>query len=202
MQYCIGLILWWWSLWTKQCRNIQCGIILYDLRNNHFVGLVSWIIYLQIFPFTFGKLQVKPVIKKENTIMRDLHDTAYSTKIFKPSWLCKTHIKLLCNTSSYCSHYSLRHTNCMTVSGLPQIKEHFVCSIVICGVLTPPMTMEQCCEMSPYKIQTPGNQPKERIQHSEHGKSWNQEKMNYLIWILGLPHITVGTSFWSQRVNL
>jgi hypothetical protein len=116
-------------LWTEQCRNIQCGIILYDLRSKHFVGLVSWIIYLQIFPLTFGKLQVKPVIQKENTIMRDLHDIAYSTKIFKPSWLCKTHIKLLCNNSSHCSHYSLCHTNCLTVSGLPQIKELTIITI-------------------------------------------------------------------------
>ena len=28
-------------LWTEQCRNIQFGIILYDLRSKHFVGLVS-----------------------------------------------------------------------------------------------------------------------------------------------------------------
>ena len=33
-------------------------------------------------------------------------------------------------------------------------------------------------------------------------KVWNQEKLNPLIWILSLPHITVGTSFWNQRVNL
>jgi hypothetical protein len=35
------------------------------------------------------------------------------------------------------------------------------------------MKMEQtvCSEMSAYKIQTPGNHPKERIQHSEHGES-------------------------------
>jgi hypothetical protein len=29
----------------------------------------------------------------------------------------------------------------------------------------------QCSETSAYKIQTPGNNPKERTQHSEHGKS-------------------------------
>ena len=36
-----------------------------------------------------------------------------------------------------------------------------------------PMKMEQteCSEMSPYKIQMPGNYPEERIQHSEHGES-------------------------------
>jgi hypothetical protein len=36
-----------------------------------------------------------------------------------------------------------------------------------------PMKMEQteCSETSAYKIQTPGNYPEERIQHSEHGES-------------------------------
>ena len=33
------------------------------------------------------------------------------------------------------------------------------------------MKMEQCSETSAYKIQTPGNYPKESIQHSEHGES-------------------------------
>jgi len=35
------------------------------------------------------------------------------------------------------------------------------------------MKMEQmeCSEMSAYKIQTPGNYPKESIQDSEHGES-------------------------------
>jgi len=35
------------------------------------------------------------------------------------------------------------------------------------------MKMEQtvCSEMSAHKIQTPGNHPKERIQHSEHSES-------------------------------
>jgi hypothetical protein len=31
--------------------------------------------------------------------------------------------------------------------------------------------MEQCSEMSAYKIQTLENYPEENIQHSEHGKS-------------------------------
>jgi hypothetical protein len=37
----------------------------------------------------------------------------------------------------------------------------------------PPMKMEQreCSETLAYKIQTPGNCPKENIQHSEHGES-------------------------------
>ena len=35
-----------------------------------------------------------------------------------------------------------------------------------------PMKMEQteCSEMSAYKFQTPGNYPKESIQHTEHGE--------------------------------
>jgi len=31
--------------------------------------------------------------------------------------------------------------------------------------------MEQCSETSAYKLQTPGNYPKESIQHTEHGES-------------------------------
>jgi len=40
-------------------------------------------------------------------------------------------------------------------------------------LLTPPMQMEQteCTETSTYKIHTPGNHPKERIQHLVHGES-------------------------------
>jgi hypothetical protein len=39
-------------------------------------------------------------------------------------------------------------------------------------LLTPPMKMEnrECSETSEYKIQTPGNHPKERIQYSEQGE--------------------------------
>ena len=41
-------------------------------------------------------------------------------------------------------------------------------------LLTTPMKMEEteCSEMSAHKIQMLGNHPKERIQHSDHGKSW------------------------------
>jgi hypothetical protein len=48
------------------------------------------------------------------------------------------------------------------------VSEH--CSVFIGGAF---VTMEQieCFETSAYKIQTPGNRPKERIQHSEHGES-------------------------------
>ena len=47
---------------------------------------------------------------------------------------------------------------------------------------TPPMKMEQteCSEMSAHKIQTPGNHPKERIKHSQHGESLKSSKSNLL----------------------
>jgi len=52
---------------------------------------------------------------------------------------------------------------------------HCIFSVYIGGVsrnlLTSPMKMEQCSNMSAYKIQIPGNHPKERIQHSEQGES-------------------------------
>ena len=40
-------------------------------------------------------------------------------------------------------------------------------------LLTPPMKIEktECSETLAYKIQMPENYPKERLQHSEHGKS-------------------------------
>jgi hypothetical protein len=42
-----------------------------------------------------------------------------------------------------------------------------------------------CSEMSARKIQTPGNHPKERIQHSEHGDSL-KSRMLHLSVILGV----------------
>ena len=33
------------------------------------------------------------------------------------------------------------------------------------------MELTECSETSAYKIQTPGNSPKESIQHTEHGES-------------------------------
>jgi len=41
------------------------------------------------------------------------------------------------------------------------------------------MKMEQaeCSETSAYKIQTPGNYPKENIQHTEHGESWKSRNV-------------------------
>jgi hypothetical protein len=42
-----------------------------------------------------------------------------------------------------------------------------------CEILLTSMKMEQtkCSETSAYKLQTPGNYPKESIQHTEHGES-------------------------------
>jgi hypothetical protein len=47
-----------------------------------------------------------------------------------------------------------------------------------------PMKMEQteCSETSAYKIQTPGNYPKEIIQHSEHSESLkSRAEITYLM---------------------
>jgi len=51
------------------------------------------------------------------------------------------------------------------------------------------MKMEQteCSETSAYKIQTPGNYPKENIQHTEHGESLKSRVIclvEYLIYFL------------------
>jgi hypothetical protein len=48
-------------------------------------------------------------------------------------------------------------------------------------VLTPPVKMEhtEFSETSEHKIQTPGNYPKEIIQHSEYGKSLKPRKVLY-----------------------
>jgi len=48
----------------------------------------------------------------------------------------------------------------------------------------PPMKMEQCSEMSAYKIQMPGNYPEESIQHSEHGESLKSRISNSLYTII------------------
>ena len=46
-----------------------------------------------------------------------------------------------------------------------------------------PMKMEQieCSETSAYKVQTPGNYPKENIIYSEHGESLKSSILKYLI---------------------
>jgi hypothetical protein len=38
-----------------------------------------------------------------------------------------------------------------------------------------------CSETLAYTIQTPENGPEVRMQHSEHGESLNQEKINFFI---------------------
>ena len=45
------------------------------------------------------------------------------------------------------------------------------------------MKMEQteCSETSVYKIQRPGNHPKESIQHSEHGESLKSRTFHWVI---------------------
>jgi len=56
---------------------------------------------------------------------------------------------------------------CQRFGTLRQVHLHRWCR------LTQPMKMEltECSETSTYKIQKPGNHPKERIQHTEHGES-------------------------------
>jgi len=46
------------------------------------------------------------------------------------------------------------------------------------------MKMEQteCSEMSAYEIQTPGNHPKVRIRHSEHGESLKSRIAHVQTW--------------------
>ena len=46
-----------------------------------------------------------------------------------------------------------------------------------------PMKMEQtgCSETSAYKLQTPGNYPKENIQHTQHGESLKSRKTKTLL---------------------
>jgi len=43
------------------------------------------------------------------------------------------------------------------------------------------MKMEQteCSETSAYELQTPGNYPKESIQHTEHGESLKSRDVSY-----------------------
>jgi len=56
------------------------------------------------------------------------------------------------------------------------VSEHYVCSIL-------PLKMEQteCSETSAYKFHTPGNHPKESIQHSVHGESLKSRLHSYLL---------------------
>jgi len=41
------------------------------------------------------------------------------------------------------------------------------------------MEEKECSETSAYKIQTPGNYPKENIQHTEHGESFKSSLQNF-----------------------
>jgi hypothetical protein len=43
------------------------------------------------------------------------------------------------------------------------------------------MKMEQCSETSAHKIQTPGNNPEESIQHSEHGECLKSRNIKFLL---------------------
>jgi hypothetical protein len=51
---------------------------------------------------------------------------------------------------------------------------------IVFFLLTPPMKMEQTerSQTSAYKIQTPENRPKERIQRSEHGEGLKSRKIS------------------------
>ena len=62
----------------------------------------------------------------------------------------------------------------------------------------PPMKREQtvCSETSAYKIQTPGNYPEERIQHSEHGKSLKPRR-NFLFSVEG-EVLSCNTLFYAR----
>jgi len=46
------------------------------------------------------------------------------------------------------------------------------------------MEQIQCSETSAYKIQTPGNDPEESIQYSEHGESLKSRMIIFVIIIL------------------
>jgi hypothetical protein len=67
------------------------------------------------------------------------------------------------------------------------ISEHSVCSLFL---LTPPMKMKQteCTKTLAYKIQTPGNHPKERIWHSKHGEKLKAR--NTVSFLSSLPICT------------
>jgi len=43
------------------------------------------------------------------------------------------------------------------------------------------MELTKCSETSAHKIQTPGNQSKERIKHSKHGENLKPEKKGHIV---------------------
>jgi hypothetical protein len=64
------------------------------------------------------------------------------------------------------------------------------------------MKMEQteCFETSAYKIQTPGNHPKENIQHREHGESLKSRIISVHRGLFGLDGVEDArgyTPFWQ-----
>jgi len=63
------------------------------------------------------------------------------------------------------------------------------------------MKMEQteCSETSAYKIKTPGNDQKERIQHSKHGGSLKPRMIGPF---LKLPFLSRRTSVYLQKATL
>jgi hypothetical protein len=48
------------------------------------------------------------------------------------------------------------------------------------------MEQKECTETSAHQIQTPGDYPKERIQHSEHGESLKSRKLMLFLLVAAL----------------
>jgi len=64
-----------------------------------------------------------------------------------------------------------------------------------------------CSEMSAYEIQMPGNHPKQRIQHSEHNKSFKSRNLAFLTYkdeqhILAIIHLSPITHIKSHNSGL
>ena len=66
------------------------------------------------------------------------------------------------------------------------------------------MKMEQteCSETSAYKLQTPGNYPKESIQHTEHGESLKSRKTCLFVIEIRLKETVLAASFRFIYENL
>ena len=73
--------------------------------------------------------------------------------------------------------------------------------------LTAPVKMKQtgCSETSAHQIQTPGNHPKERIQHSEQGESLksrrNKERRDVFLYFPSRSSITCVGLMVTQKVE-
>ena len=72
-----------------------------------------------------------------------------------------------------------------------EIKPSFVCFLL--GNYLP-MKMGQCSETLAFKLQTPGNYPKESIQHTEHSESL-KSRINCLWFWVWLCNVT-----WSGKI--